>query len=99
MSSSVPRLVLITEYQLATHGAPVVAMTNGLAEALQRAGLATREHVVAALVTAVDLAGGASSSHELLQTAICIGGSWRDLWLEYAEHLGGYVASLPATGR
>ena len=38
MSSSVPRLVLITEYQLATHGAPVVAMTNGLAEALQRAG-------------------------------------------------------------
>lgn len=94
--SAAPELVSITEYRLTIHGAPVVAMTNDVAAAIQRAGLATREHVVAALTTAVDLAAASfTAGSNRVSTMLAIGGSWRELWLCYLDEQGGYVATWP----
>lgn len=96
-SSAPPHLVSIAEYQLSTHGVPVVAMTNEVAAAIQRAGLATRDHVVAALTTAADLAAPATTvrSTRLLETVISLSATWRELWLVYSGDVGGYVATWP----
>lgn len=97
-----PHVINIEEYGLTVQGFPLVAMTDGVAEAIQRAGLATREHVMAALTTACDLSADAGNDPSsevvaggwLLITIITMGGSSRELWLEYVEN-SGYVACWP----
>ncbi len=93
-TSSSPDLVSIAEYELSTHGIPVVAMANPVAAAIQRAGLKTRDQVVAALATAVDLAAPGDASWRL-ETVISLSATWRELWLLRADNLGGYVAVWP----
>lgn len=93
-TSSTPDLISIAEYQLSTHGSPVPAMTNEVAAAIQRAGLASREQVVAALTTAVDLAAPAGTT-KIRQTVISLSATWRELRLIHADNLGGYVAAWP----
>lgn len=97
MSASAPsHLVSIAEYRLILHGCPVVAMTDQVAATIQRAGLATREHVVAALTTAVDLAAASiTSDSDHVMTTLAISGSYRALWFVHSAEAGGYVATWP----
>lgn len=72
-------------------------MTDDVGTELQRAGLRTREQVMAALSTAVDLAapGPAIGAYQRLDTVIALASQWAPLWLVSSPDAGGYIATWP----